>query len=156
MRQAKGVSLIEVLVSVALGVIIITLVSFVSFDYLKSSQYIKENDALIALLQKTRSRAINNINGVKHGLHIDTSAHTFIIFQGSTYVAGAATNEVYTYDNSVKLFSDISCGLAFEITTSFDVSFAQLTGNTTPLTIYMGDGKRCGIIDINAEGRIQW
>jgi Tfp pilus assembly protein FimT len=153
-RQVKGVSLIEVLVSVALGVIIITLVSFVSFDYLKSSQYIKENDALIALLQKTRSRAINNINGVKHGLHIDTSAHTFTIFQGSTYVAGAPTNEVYTYDSSILLFSDVDCTVAFS---SLDINFSQLTGNlSTPITICMSDGKREGLVDINAEGRIQW
>jgi hypothetical protein len=152
-RFPLGVSLMEVLISVALGVLIITLTAFTGFDYLKSGEYVKENETLVALLQKARSRSINNINGIEHGLHIDTAAYKFTIFEGPTYSSGTTTNEVYDYNKNINFFSDSGC---LTSASPADIHFAQLTGKTADANIYIGDGKRCGLISLNNEGRIDW
>src|SRR3989344_3589175 len=97
-----GLTLIEILIGVALGTIILSIVGIVSFDYLKSYQYQKEEETLVALLQKTRSRSINNINGTTHGLHINTaSPYTYTIFEGATYNPTSPSNEVYEYSDDI-------------------------------------------------------
>src|SRR3989344_5405336 len=118
-----GLTLIEILIGVALGTIILSIVGIVSFDYLKSYQYKKEEEALVALLQKPRSRSINNINDARHGLHINTTSSppTYTIYQGSY---PSSVDEVYNYSDSIVIGTDSAapCNLV----ASIDVVFEKL------------------------------
>src|SRR3989344_2149634 len=90
-----GLTLIEILIGVALGTIILSIVGIVSFDYLKSYQYQKEEETLVAILQKARSRSINNINDATHGVRI--SAAVYSLFEGSDFNT-ATKIEDYPHD----------------------------------------------------------
>ena len=145
-----GLTLIEILIGVALGTIILSIVGIVSFDYLKSYQYQKEEETLVALLQKARSRSINNINGTMHGLHISATAYT--IFEGSDFNT-AVNKENYLHDPLIIGTASVAPG---NPVATVDVIFEQLTGKTSSSHICVSDTIRTNIIELNTEGRIDW
>lgn len=146
-HHRAGVTLVEILISVSLGIVIATLVSFATFDYYKSYQYQREEALLIALLQKTRSRAMSNIAELDHGLHLDIINREYIVFRGSTYSSADPTNEVYEYSSGIAVSTSPVVS---------DILFTRLTGATTPVTVMVGDGLRSTTLTINAEGGMSW
>ena len=108
-----------------------------------------EVDNVVAMLQKARSEAINNIGGSKHGVCFDPvkCADDIILFAGTTYTPPAfefefEKNKTITYSGAT------------------EIVFDQLSGNApacspTPCTVTI-TGIKPTNITINNEGGIDY
>ena len=72
---------------------------------------------------------------------------SYTIFEGGSYVSGAAGNIV----------TEASYGVFITTPTlPFDIMFNQLSGDSTDATITVSDGVKSYNITVNSEGRIDW
>lgn len=103
MRDEKGVSLLEVIMGIAiLG--ILTAVVLVSFFGMRREQAaISNRDLIIATLTEVKSDTLASKNGKSYGVYVDSTANQLVVFEGTTYVAGAPTNRVVALDNKVPI-----------------------------------------------------
>ncbi|MEK7576363.1 MAG: hypothetical protein AAB482_01580 [Patescibacteria group bacterium] len=136
-------ALVEVLVTSALLTMLAGFGIVIGTDGYKNYLFHSEEQTLLATLNTARSHALNNIYEMPHGVHIEPSA--YIIFRGSIYTAGAATNESISRNTAIAT-SGIS-----------EVVFTQLAGDANiPGSITLNDGIRSRTITINNEGTIHW
>ncbi|MBY0376489.1 prepilin-type N-terminal cleavage/methylation domain-containing protein [Patescibacteria group bacterium] len=139
----KGFTLIEILVVVGMIVMLFTVGSFIDMGSLNKNLVSTEESTLISVLSKARSRAMNNVDHVAHGVHIDTDSYT--IFEGSTYTAGASTNEEIP-KNSKAIITGLN-----------DFYFNQLSGNPSSTgIIQLSDGITTKTINIKTGGLLDW
>jgi prepilin-type N-terminal cleavage/methylation domain-containing protein len=144
MKTRRGISLIEIIVVIAiLGILsAITVTSFSS----RQSQYRldRTTNSVSGLLEKAYSRAVNSYNDVKHSVRLESSQA--ILFEGTSYSSGAATNQVYEYEDTIELISTSINGGGTTIT--FDkvsgatshygsITFAVSGASTSSSTIYI-------------------
>ena len=139
----RGFTLIEVMIGLGILFIIFGLGLFLSMDFYKTFSFKSDNHIAISTLHKARTQALSNINQKEHGVHFDNAGHTMTIFEGPTYIAGAATNETVSVNSNLT----ISPATA-------DVLFEQLTGDSTMQVITISDGIKTLNITINDEGAI--
>jgi hypothetical protein len=100
---------------------------------------------LVSTLQKARSRAMNNVEQTKHGVHIENELDYYFIFKGDTYNPNDSTNEKIPREEKI-----ILSGLT-------NIVFKQLSGNANEGNITLTDtgGKQKTII-ISENGLIDW
>ena len=120
----------------------------------RGSDFRSDRDLLVSLLQHARSDALNSVcrdasctDAAPHGVHITSTAYT--VFEGGSYVAGAAQNQVFEASPAVT-----PSGLT-------DVVFEPATGdvlvpNVTPGTISLMGNGHTSDITIDSEGQISW
>ena len=151
----QGFTLIEILVVIGLLTFVGGFTLIVSMDSFRGYSFRSERTMLVAVLQKARSQAVNNMcfgagctDGKPHGVHIAAGSYT--IFQGASYVAGDPLNEVVVPQSK-----------AIALSGTTDVVFTELSGAATTLPagiegIRIKDttGKDSSLVTINAEGRI--
>jgi prepilin-type N-terminal cleavage/methylation domain-containing protein len=147
-QNKKGFTLIEVLISITILTVIASLGLFISMDFYKNSSFKSENNIIVSVLQKARSRAMNNIDGKRHGVHFQTSPSVkYIIFEGSDYAS-----RITARDQII----DASYGVA--TAGSSDIIFDQLSGNCltciSTSDVIVSYGGKSYTITINNEGRI--
>ncbi len=142
--KGKGFTLIETIIAVAILTILASLGLVFGIDYYKSYSLNAEQNMVISVFQKARSRAQNNINQSPHGVSLQPNS--YVIFQGSSY----ASRNV-AYDQTVPKNPAIGVSGISEAT------FEQLNGNSQTVgDIVLDNGKRTATISINNEGRINW
>ena len=146
---ARGFSMLEVLVVLGMFAIVAGFGLFVSMETFRGSNFHSDRDLLVALLQRARAQAVNNMctgsactDGVPHGVHIETDK--YVLFQGSAYSSSDPLNSTFSANPSVTRPA------------SQDVIFAQLTGNTSATSIALSGGGRSSTISISAQGQITW
>ncbi len=164
MKNQKGFTLIEILISVAILSIIIGLGLFISFDFYKSYSFRSEESTIVSILQKARSQSMNNINQTRHGVHF-ASPLRYILFEcpSGTLCTSYATS-----------FSHLVISSSYNVSINspvlpFDVIFNQLDGSCIhststpnfvcdPVTqpIVINDNGKLKNITINKEGQIDW
>lgn len=150
----KGFTLLEVLIILGLIAVVGALGLIISLDDYRAFHMHNERDMVVAVLQKARSQAINNMcfgsgctDGKSHGVYFDHAGH-YVIFQGASY--GARDTAI---DESIDAKDDAAL-----ITGSSEIVFAPLTGNVaTTLTVTVTDvSGRISVITVEPEGRIWW
>ena len=99
---------------------------------------------IISILQKARSRAMNNINQTKHGVYFQTGK--YILFQGDAFNPDDDAN-----NQEIKASNNISISPL-----PVWVVFNQLTAKTTSQDITLNGQGFSFIIKINDKGRISW
>lgn len=120
--STEGFTLIEVLVSIAiLGIITaIGVSSFINFNKREALEV--ESGKLIALISQARTETLSAKDGSAYGVHFETGK--VVLFKGTVYSAGAATNRVQTLNDEVKIS-------AITLTSgAVDVLFKKLSGAT--------------------------
>lgn len=153
-RTARAFSLIELLVVMGIFILVAGFGLVVSFDSFRGYTFRDERDAIVGSLHKARSQAVNNMcfgtctDGKAHGVHFAGGVGSpYVVFQGTTYVAGDVTNEtIATKINSVSV-------------TAADVVFAPLSATVSgaPIVITVTDGgPHTSVITVESEGRIWW
>jgi len=138
-KTVRGFTLMEIIVVVALFSILTTLGLFMSMETLRGTLSRSEGSVIVSLLQKARSRAMNNIEQSPWGLCYQNGAYT--LFKGLTCAAGEETPA-----NANASTTGLITG----------VVFSQLAGTTTPTTVVLTQNGRTGTTSINYEGTIIW
>jgi prepilin-type N-terminal cleavage/methylation domain-containing protein len=140
----RGFTIPEVLTVVGIFSLLAGLGLIMSMETYRGSSFRSERTTIVSALERARGRAMNNMYQMPHGVYFDTATPAYVIFRGSSYVAGSSTNEVLPASSSAV------------VTGPSSVVFNQLDGTTSSSTItFTQDGKN-GTISINSEGRINW
>lgn len=144
---AKGFTLVELLLVLALVSLLFALGLTVSFESYRTAINRSDRDTIAALLAHARSSAIANIDHAPWGLCYN--APNYVVFEG-TDCSAATYKETTQATNGVTVTG---------LTTS--IVFAQLSGTTsaatlsTPATITVTEQGRSSTITVNYEGTIQ-
>ena len=134
--------MIEVIVVMAIFSALVGMSAFFDLTFYRGSSFNSDYDVFIAVLQRSRARAVNNINGSKHGLYIDSDK--YILFQGDDYATATAAEEISRNP-------DIS------YTGAVEVVFNQLSGDSSfGGKIVLSDGFKTATVSFNNEGQIDW
>lgn len=140
----KGFTLIEVVIVMAILAIIGGLGLFVGTDFYRSYILRTERDTLVSILQRQRSRALNNINDSHHGVFLEDDRYT--VFQGDSYAS-----RDHDYDEVVNLPRSVTLdGIT-------QVVFEPLSGESSAEgDITISRDPQVFTISLNNEGRINY
>lgn len=121
-KYAHGFSLLELIIVIAiLGVLVTTIVpSFLKFR--QSSVLNTETQELVTIINRARLLSVSSKNDQQFGVHLE--AGQVVLFQGTTYSAGAVTNEPHIWNSSLTLATIVVNG------GGPDVVFQKVTGAT--------------------------
>ncbi len=118
----KGFTLIELVIIICILVLIIGF-SASSFNLLNKSQALNKSvDFVATVLRQARSLTLSSKNITQHGVHFDT--YEIVLFEGSTYIPGAATNTIFPLNHLVRT-ADVNL-----VGGGREVIFDRLTGDT--------------------------
>jgi prepilin-type N-terminal cleavage/methylation domain-containing protein len=157
MKYIKGLTLVEIIISIAILTLIASLGLFISMDFFKNYSFRSEKNVIVSILQNARSQSINNIDQVRHGIHFQANPIKYIEFE-----CPVSTPQCSSYSSLPSEFIiNSSYNISFSNPTlPFDIIFDQLNGNcincTSPINIVVIDGTKQYTININSEGRIDW
>lgn len=148
-RKNSGLTLIEVLVVIGILTMIIGLGLLVSFDSYKGYLFRSERSVIVGVLERARSRAINNMYQKSWGVCYDSTGKQYIIFQVPKAGACAADSD----DHAIPA----SPNATISFTPSDRVVFTQLSGQVSAEeTVTITEDSRTSTITINNEGTIIW
>lgn len=146
----KGFTIIEFLVSIAIIGVVAVLSASGFNSFRESAQLNEAHTAILSILRDARSRTLSSQKNTQYGVHFETSQ--IVLFSGSSYNAGSASNELFVFSSSVRI-SSISLG------GSTDIVFARLTGSASvsgTITIEsIFNQSKIKIITISSTGNIE-
>lgn len=146
-RESAGFTLLEVMIALGLVVMLAGLGLVLSMDVWRGTSFRSEQDLLISLLYKARSRAVSNVHEENHGLYIDEDNRRYVIFEGS-----------YDENDDQNLVFDMSKSVTFTYSDN-PIIFAARTANALEPGGYTiditGEGKT-NKLTVNDEGGITW
>lgn len=139
---SSGFTLIEIIVVIAIFGALIALGLFMSMETFRGTLFRSEQDIVVSVLQKARSRAMANMYQTSWGVCYITP--DYVIFRGTECTAGLPTNET------------IPASPASAVTFSAPIIFSQLSATTIGGTITLMQDGRTSTIAVNQEGTIGW
>lgn len=117
----KGISLIESMIAIVVIIILIAVVA-PTFSSIKRAQVLQNTTLdVYNAINQARSDSMSSLNGSEYGVHFETNQ--VIIFTGTSYVQGAPSNQIISFDSSASI-SGISLSPG-----GSDVYFNRLTGS---------------------------
>jgi len=136
----KGFSLIEILVVIGLITLIAAGGYMISIGGFQRYAFSAERDLVLNLLQKTRSRAMNNVLQSPHSLVISDTEYTLFSDDGDT-----DNDDIFPRNTSV-------------VISPTTIEFEQLSGNVVmgAGVINIDQGVQSAQIEVNTNGRISW
>jgi len=147
---SKGFTFIEILVVIAI-VGIITSISYATFRAVYRTSAVRA--AVLSVADSLRE-ARNNTLGAQadsvYGVRVSTSSVTQ--FRGSTYIAGATTNEVYVFEGGVTATGTL-------VTNGTNIVFAHLSGlpsATGTITVQDSDQTSSTTLTIYGTGLVEY
>jgi prepilin-type N-terminal cleavage/methylation domain-containing protein len=146
----SGFTMIELIIVIALIGVVASFSAAMTLSSLSKSTVTQERDLFVTLLLRgARAASLANVGGTAHGVQIDNTNHQYILFNGTTYTAGAASNRVVPYTNSA---------LSVSNTGGNTIVFEQLSGSATTGagTITISNGRMSQSIIIRNVGQIDW
>lgn len=121
-KTQTGLTLIELLISIAILAVVAILVTSGFNSFRESTQLNEAHSAILGMLKDARSRTLSSEKNTQYGVHFETSQ--VVIFSGSSYSSGFSSNEPYTLPSLARI-SSINFG------GSADIVFARLTGSAS-------------------------
>lgn len=150
LKSGAGFTLIEIVITMALLLSILSLGTFMSLDAYRGYAFRSERSLLVSILLRARALSMNNMDGVSHGVCYAQIGGTnyYVTFNGTTCNPSALTS------------SRIEANPAITVTglsVATPVTFTQLSGTTTDNGITLHDGIHADTaITINHVGTIHW
>lgn len=121
----RGLTLIEILVSIAILAIVAGLLGSALFSFRESNRLVEAHESALGILRDARARTLAAQDRYVYGVHFEDT--TVTLFRGSSYNPADSTNEVYTLPGSMRLRSGT-------ITMPGNVVFQVLSGALSPST----------------------
>jgi Tfp pilus assembly protein FimT len=148
LQRNKGISVIELLFSIAI-LVILSSVSIAVFSNLSNAESLDRDVTIVAnYIEKARTMSINSVDSLVHGVKIESNKVT--VFKSSTF---SSANSLESYDIPTKtVISDIN--LTGAATTFY---FDKLTGvpsATGTITLSQSSGSESKTIIIYGTGII--
>ena len=139
-----GFTLIEIIIVMAIIALLAGLGSFISVDIYRSISFNTDSNYIAAFLKRARSEAINNIDGLPHGIKIMPGE--YVIFSGYDFASrDASKDEVISGNSQFSFFGPT------------EIVFSQLSGNSTASgSLVISNGFKTATISLNYEGRINF
>lgn len=151
LQSKRGFTFIEIMI--VLGILgLLSAIIFSTFISLRKSQALDKDTEIVAeVLTQARSQTLSSQNASQYGVHIASAGIT--LFTGSSYIAGAATNQSFslTATDSIVTISLAGGGS--------DIVFDRLTGETSQngsVVISSPSASRVRTITIYRTGLIQF
>ncbi|QQR65040.1 type II secretion system protein [Candidatus Kaiserbacteria bacterium] len=147
----RGFTYIELLMVVGLTGIILSFGIVMNMDSIARASVLQERDLFVSLLLSgARAKALANAGNVSYGVHVDTTNHRYVLFEGEIFIEGTASNRITPFTSE---HITITHSAAHE-----NIIFERLSGSVSEgagiLTI-SGNGKEQQIT-INDVGQIDW
>lgn len=147
----KGFTLIEIIISVVLGVILVAAAAPLFVKLQASAQLNESTTQLIQTLRTARGRSIARVNNSRHGVYMLQSAENdaYVLYQGSSYNTRDAN-----YDRTITLDPIIN------LTTTLignDINFVLGSGapDQTGTITLSHETQGTSTIGINSVGKIE-
>ncbi|MBI4993586.1 prepilin-type N-terminal cleavage/methylation domain-containing protein [Candidatus Wolfebacteria bacterium] len=141
--NAKGLTMIEIIVAMAILSVIAGLGFWVSLEFYKTYNLDSEFNILTSALRKVRNLSMTNFNESAHGIYIEPNR--YVIFQGSSYVARNQS------------FDEIYEPLSVNFSGIGEAVFSQLSGDSSASgTIKINYETKNRQVFINYDGKIDW
>ncbi|MBI3114654.1 MAG: prepilin-type N-terminal cleavage/methylation domain-containing protein [Candidatus Harrisonbacteria bacterium] len=138
----RGVTLMEVIVTVAIAGILLGIGAPLTWDFYLRNELRAQQSGMIAYLRTARTRAFSNRNQSAHGVFV--GANNITIFEGPSYAArNMSRDEVFPRPP----------GIAAIGTTEF--VFAALSGRTASSTITFQSSVDTAHVGVNSEGLVE-
>jgi prepilin-type N-terminal cleavage/methylation domain-containing protein len=148
---ARGFTFIELLIVVALVGTILSFSIVMGTDSIARGSVKEERDLLVSLiLTGARARAIANVHGTAHGVHVDTDAEEYVLFEGITYTPESPTNRAIPFAHT-----HVSVTHSEEMP---DIVFEALSGNVRHGAgiITIAHNEISLDVTLNEVGQIDW
>ena len=143
LKQNKGFSLLEVLISLAIMVILLGVTTPFVLHFYKRYQSSTERNLLVSLFREARTMSLAGHGSANHGVHIASGQYT--LFEGVNY-----QTRIEAKDQTFPRNDNIS------ITGPSDLIFTHLTGRTASVSFILTNATKTERIYVNKEGRIDW
>ena len=141
--KTEGFTLIEILVVMGVVGVFLALGAFVDIKSIGRQSLSAEEATLVSVLERARSRAMNNIFASRHGVHLEDDS--YVIFREFPYDSDNDSNESIVRNENIS-FSGPD-----------EVIFEQLSGNSeNPGEIVLDDGENTQAVRIFGSGLIDW
>lgn len=136
---ARGFTFIELLISIAVAGVILTVVVSGLVSFRHSAEMNQAVDGVVAQLREARRRTIESKNASQWGVHVVSTSTT--LFSGPAYDVSGADNEVFTLPSTVTIsgFSNIV--------------FRRISGDTDNAgTLMLTQSANTKVINIRSSG----
>ena len=151
-KNARGFTLLEVLVVLAISSIVLGTTLFFSSAIYRSVAFQAERRALVAVLKQARTDALNSVGGQAHGVALFPDGFNgYVLFVGEHYELSPATSRTYVPVQYQVLTIPLMPATVVFTTRSGTTNFAGeivLTDATRPLATTS--------VIINREGYVGW
>jgi prepilin-type N-terminal cleavage/methylation domain-containing protein len=145
----KGFTLIEIVVTLAILLTILSLGTLMSLDAYRGYAFRSERSLLVSALLRARAEAMNNMGASAHGVCYASvsGVYSYLSFRGTLCDPSSSLNDRREASKTITV-TGLSAGSP--------VVFTQLSGTTTAALIHLSDGVHSADIIINHEGTINW
>lgn len=144
-KAGAGFTLLELLLVIGIIALLLGFSISMGIDSYRRYLVYVEEQVLVGVLEKARSRALRNIEGAAHGVCFREP--NYIIFRGVSCTLNSPTNEYISANKFITKSSNFD--------TAFPtIVFSQLAATTTPTHIDLIDEMRTVSIVVNYEGAI--
>ena len=146
----SGVTLLEILISVAIIAIVATMLVGVFSAWRASGDLENARSNIIGILKDARSRTLASESNTTYGVHFETEKAA--LFKGNVYNSSDPANENYNLPGSIKI-NDISLTGG-----AVDTVFTRLLGTTTAsgtITLESKRNQNTRLITIFATGNVE-
>lgn len=152
-KNWSGFTLIEMLAVMGVALIFISMSVGVYFSFQDRTRIDLESQGVLSALRLAQNITLAAENFDSHGIHFDTSANTYTLFEGSTFDPLDTANELFNLENRI-IFSNI------QLTGGGDnVIFDRVSGTTAHggfvEMIDAGDTTIIRVICIESEGSVR-
>jgi len=152
LQTQRGISLLEVLITVAVIGILTAVIAY-SFISFKNTQLLSvARDQVVSIVIKAKSETLASKNSMSYGVHFENIK--VVLFTGPTYSATAVDNQVYVFDSKVSMSSIVLTGGGNEIL--FDRLTGFVTQNGNVIVSLISDTSKQKSITISKTGIIAY
>ncbi|MDX1607849.1 MAG: type II secretion system protein [Candidatus Spechtbacterales bacterium] len=124
MSNKKGFTFIEILIVLGISTVLLAISLSIYFTLSRRGGIDTDMQRVVSALRLAQNRTISSNNYSPHGVHFDSSADTFTMFEGSAYSSTNTTNEEFRLERGVEFLSIQLEGGGFEVV------FDRLLGTT--------------------------